>query len=56
MTWADFYEKGKLSWFFTKTKINFLDDEDFFGNNFLPLKDELLDQNLVFLQDNVSVQ
>lgn len=34
--------------------MNSFDDQDFLENNFVPLKDELTDQNLALFQNNAS--
>lgn len=39
---------------FHQEKINSFEYQGIFGNNFVPLKDELIYQNLVLLQDNAS--
>ena len=47
--------RGKTDIVFTKGNINSFDYQDILANNFVPLRDELMDQNLILLQDNASV-
>lgn len=47
-------QKGKQIWFSEK-KIHSFDYHDILNNNFVPLKDELMDQYLVLFQDNISI-
>lgn len=55
MVWAGFDAKGKTSFAFIKTKMNFFDYQDILGNIFFLLKDELKDQNLVLFQDDAYI-
>lgn len=53
---SGFNEKKKSSSVFTKSKMDFFDYQYIVGNNFVPLKSELTDQNLLFLHDNFSIR
>lgn len=55
MVWAGFSARGKTDIVFTKGNMNSFDYQDILANNFVPLRDELMDQNLILLQDNASV-
>lgn len=46
----------KTSLVFTEIMMNSLFYQDFLGNNCVPLKNELMGQNLVLLQNNVSIR
>lgn len=49
MIWVGFNTTGKTRLVFTMTNINFFDYQDNFGQKMIPVRDELMEQNLTLL-------